>query len=114
MDSGSSSSTMVIEYAQATKNVCMCVLISIILIILFIMSPLNSFFLSSVFGKIIILILLGYTIYTNIIQTNKFMKSYDISLISGNMNPVKKNIVCSYIFTMFLLVLAISVFIKFF
>jgi hypothetical protein len=114
MDSYSSSSIMVVEYAKATKNVCMCVVVSIILIILFVMSPLNSFFLSSIFGKIIILILLGYTIYTNIIETNKFMKSYDISLISGSRNPIKKNIICSYIFTIFLLVLAISVIIKFF
>ena len=114
MSSYSSSSIMVVEYAKATKNVCVCVTISIILIILFIMSPLNSFFLSSFFGKIIILILLGYTIYTNTTQTNKFMKIYDISLTSGGYNEIKKSIVCSYIFTLFLLVLTISVIIKFF
>jgi hypothetical protein len=104
-----SSSTMVVEYAKSTQNVCMCLGISIFLIILFMMTPLNSFLLSSIFGKVVIISLLGYTLYYNISQTNKFSKNFDISLTSGNWDELKTNITCSYIFSLFLLVLLLSV-----
>ena len=109
-----SSSTMIIEYAKSTQNVCLCLSISIFLIILFILSPLNSFFLSSFFGKIVILILLGYTIFFNVTKTIKFSNDFNISLHTDNWNPVKTNIVYSYIFTGFLLVLALTIFKQFF
>lgn len=103
------SSIMVVEYAKSTQNVCMCLGISIFLIILFMMTPLNSFMLSSIFGKVVITALLGYTIYYNISQTNKFSKNFNISLTSGNWDELKTNITCSYIFSLFLLVLLLSV-----
>jgi hypothetical protein len=104
-----SSSTMVVEYAKSTQNVCMCLGISIFLIILFMMTPLNSFILSSIFGKVVIIALLGYTLYYNITQTNKFSKNFNISLTSGNWDELKTNITCSYVFSLFLLVLLLSV-----
>ena len=104
-----SSSIMVVEYAKSTQNVCMCLAISIFLIILFMMTPLNSFILSSIFGKIIIITLLGYTLYYNISKTKKFSNSFNISLTSGNWDELKTNIICSYIFSLFLLVLLLSV-----
>ena len=109
-----SSSTMVVEFAKSTQNVCMCLGISIVFIILFIMTPLNSFLLSSIFGKVIILTLLGYTLYYNVIQTNKFSNNFNISLTDGNWDVLKTNIVCSYVFSAFLLVLMLSVIRKIF
>jgi hypothetical protein len=104
-----SSSTMVVEYAKSTQNVCMCLGISIFLIILFMMTPLNSFILSSIFGKVVIIALLGYTLYYNISQTNKISKNFNISLTTGNWDELKTNITCSYVFSLFLLVLLLSV-----
>ena len=104
-----SSSTMIVEYAKSTQNVCMCLGISIFFIILFMMTPLNFFILSSIFGKVVIIALLGYTIYYNINQTNKFSKNFNISLTSGNWDELKTNITCSYVFSLFLLVLLLSV-----
>ncbi len=109
-----SSSTMVVEFAKSTQNVCMCLSISMVFIILFIMTPLNSFLLSSIFGKVIILTLLGYTLYYNVSQTNKFSSNFNISLIDGNWDTLKTNVVCSYIFSVFLLVLMLSVIRKIF
>ena len=109
-----SSSTMVVEFAKSTQNVCMCLGISIVFIILFIMTPLNSFLLSSIFGKVIILTLLGYTLYYNVMQTNKFSNNFNISLTDGNWDVLKTNIVCSYVFSAFLLVLMLSVIRKIF
>ena len=83
-----SSSSIIIEYAKSTQNVCLCISISAFLILLFIMTPLNSFLLSSIFGKVIILTLLGYTVFYNVTKTN---------------------IASSYIFTGFLLVLMLAV-----
>ena len=107
--SSSFASIMVVEYAKATQNVCTSLAVAIFLIILFMMTPINSFLLSSIFGKIIILILLGYIIYYNIQQTNKFSKEFNISLTSGNWNAIKSNISCSYIFTLFVVILFLSV-----
>ena len=106
-----SSTSMIIEFSKATQNVCMCLGLSVIFIILFMMTPLNTFILSSMFGKVIILILLGYTLYYNTMQTNKFINNFNISLFNdnGNWDPLKTNVVCSYIFSLFLLVLFLSV-----
>ena len=103
-------SQLIIEYAKSKKNVCMCLGIASMLIILFILSPLNSFLISSIFGKAIILSLLGYMIYYNFKQTNTFSNNFNISLTSGNWNPIKTNVICSYVFSVFILVLMVSVF----
>ena len=103
------SSLIIIEYAKTTKNVCLCISISAFLILLFIMTPLNSFLLSSIFGKVIILTLLGYTVFYNVTKTNKFAKNFNIDLTSSGWDPIKTNIACSYVFTGFLLVLMLAV-----
>ena len=103
------STEMIIEFAKSTQNVCMFLALSIFFIILFMMTPLNTFLLSSIFGKVIILTLLGYTLHYNITQTNKFSNDFSVILTSGNWDAVKTNITCSYIFSLFLLVLIISV-----
>jgi len=108
------STEIVIEFAKSTQNVCICSTLSIFFIILFMMTPLNTFLLSSIFGKIIILSLLGYTLYYNVSKTNKFSNNFNINLSSGNWDALKTNITCSYIFSFFLLVLMISVIRKMF
>ncbi len=104
-----SSSSIITEYAKSTQKVCLCISISAFLIILFIMTPLNSFLLSSIFGKVIILLLLGYTVYYNITKTNLFAKNFNIDLTTGGWDHVKTNIASSYIFTGFLIVLMLAV-----
>ena len=104
------SSTSILEFSNATQNVSLCLGFSIILIIFFIMTPLNKFLLSSIFGKIIILTLLGYTFYYNLQQTNKFKKDLNINIYNGkNWNSLKTNILSSYIFSLFLLILILSI-----
>lgn len=107
-----SSSEMIILFSKSTQNVCMCLGLSVFFIILFMMTPLNTFFLSSIFGKVIITTLLGYTLYYNTTQTNKFVKDFNINIWNENegWNALKTNVLCSYIFSAFLLVLMISIF----
>lgn len=109
-----SNSSLIVEYAKSTQNVCLCMSISAFLIILFMMTPLNSFVLSSIFGKLIILLLLGYTIYYNVIKTNKFANNFNVDIMSNSWDPVKTNIACSYVFSGFLLILMLTVLQKLF
>jgi len=105
----SKTSAIIVEYAKATQNVCMCLSLSIFLIVLFILSPLNKFLLTSIFGKVIIILLLGFTIFYNIKQTGKFSQDFNVSLLSGDWSTIKTNIAYSYIFTVFLLILLVTV-----
>ena len=101
---------LIIEYSKMTKNICICLAVASFLIILFVLSPLNSFMLSSIFGKAIILSLLVYMIYYNLKQTTTFSNNFNISFTDGNWNPIKTNIACSYAFSAFLIILMVSVF----
>ena len=100
---------LVIQYAKSTQNVCLYLAVLALLIIVFILSPLNQHFISSIFGKTVILCLLSYMMFYNIQQTNQFANNFNISFLDLKWNPIKSNIACSYIFTLFLFLLFIQV-----
>ena len=99
---------------DTTKQACTCSAISIFLIVIFIISPLSSFFLTSIFMKIVILILLIYTIYLNSIQTNYLRNASQLKLSKEVSSQLSINIICSYIFTLFIGLLIIFVIKSFF
>ena len=99
---------------DVTKKVCLCSFVSIVLIVLFIISPLNSFLMTSSLMKILILIILGYTIYLNSHQTNILGLSKNSSQTPEIQSQLSTNIICSYIFTLFLGILFIFVIKSFF
>lgn len=103
----SESSNHLINYSKETKNICLCTTISIVLIMLFVISPLNNFLIASLFGKIAILLILGYALYKNVVVTNQFAQN--TSLFSGSWNNTKTNIVSSYIFSLFIAILFFTV-----
>ena len=96
-------------FTDSTKRICTCSTISIFLIILFIISPLSNFFMTSSLMKIVILIILAYTIYLNIMQTNYLRSATDIAKSEIIMSQLNTNIMCSYIFTLFLGLMGIFV-----
>ena len=96
-------------FTDSTKKICTCSAISIFLIVLFIISPLSSFFITSTLMKIITLIILAYTIYLNIIQTNYLKNATNVVNTEIVMSQLNTNIICSYIFTLFLGLLGIFV-----
>jgi hypothetical protein len=98
-----------IIFTDSTKKICMCSAISIFLIILFIISPLSNFFMTSMVMKIVILIILAYTIYLNIIQTNYLRTATNVVNSEHIMSQLNTNILCSYIFTLFLGLMGIFV-----
>lgn len=96
-------------FTDKTKKVCTCSAISIFLIILFIISPLSSYLITSAFMKIIILILLSYTMYLNILQTN-YLRNVSFTKVSNEIrNQLTINIICSSIFMLFIGLLIIFV-----
>ncbi len=107
-------SMMIVEYSNTTKNVCMCLAIAVFLIILFMISPIKNFMMTSLIGKMVILILLGYMMYYNTTQTLMFSQKFDMPLFSGEWNPVKTNILCGYLFTLFIFILMLNVIRKLF
>lgn len=92
-----------------TKKICLCTLVSILLIILFIITPLSGFFKTSLFMKIITLILLGYSIYFSIHQST-LLRTMDQNNASPQVSSLlNTNVICSYIFTLFLALLFLFV-----
>jgi hypothetical protein len=101
-------------FTDSTKNVCICSATSIIIIVLFVISPLSNFFKTSLVMKILALLLMIYTIYLNYTQTNLLREA---SLYSKNENVKSQlniNIICSYIFTLFIGLLIIFLIKSFF
>jgi hypothetical protein len=98
-----------IIFTDSTKKICTCSAVSIFLIILFIISPLSNFFMTSMLMKIIILIILAYTIYLNMIQTNYLRSATNVVNSENVMSQLNTNILCSYIFTLFLGLMGIFV-----
>lgn len=92
-----------------TKNIFLCCFLSIFFIVVFVISPLSNFFKTSLFMKIIVIFILGYTFYLNIIQTNQMKIYYNNSKSQEITNQLNTNIICSYVFTFFIGLLIIFV-----
>ena len=107
MDSNTPFNLMI--FTSETKKICTCTISSIVLIILFILSPLSNLFLTSMLMKIIILTILIYTIYLNNHQT-KLLQQANLAVNSELVkSQLSMNIICSYVFTIFIGVLIIFV-----
>ena len=103
------------DYLNTSKNSCICISISIVIIIAFFLTPLSKFLLVSTIGKIIAILILSYAFITNTISTFDLSKKFDISLLTessynttGNAN-LKTNIICSYTFSIFILLLIMMI-----
>ena len=99
------------NYINSCKTTCFCTVISIILIFVFILSPIKQFIFYSIIGKLFILFILGYAITNNTKNTFDFSKvvmNADITTIQNT------NLLCGFIFSMFLIFLFLSVIRSFF
>lgn len=101
-------------FTDTTKRACTCSAASIFLIVLFIISPLSRFVITSIFIRVIILLLLAYTIYLNTQQSNYLRQASNLNLSNEVGLQLNINIVCSYVFTLFIGLLIIFVLKSFF
>jgi hypothetical protein len=89
-------------FTDTTKHVCMCSSISIIIILLFVISPLHKVFIFSSIMRILAIVILLYTIYLSNQQTNLLRGALSTSTSQQIMSQLNMNILCSYIFTIFI------------
>jgi hypothetical protein len=101
-------------FTNITKNICTCTALSIFIIMLFIISPFSYFFKTSMFMKVIALIIMIYTIYLNAKQINLLRETSITSTNEKIQSQLNMNIICSYIFTIFIGLLIIFVVKSFF
>ena len=112
MDSNTPFNLMI--FTDETKKICICSATSIVLIVLFIISPLSNFFTTSLVMKILILAILIYTIYLNNNQTNLLRNATSVINSENVKSQLNMNIICSYVFTLFIGLLVIFVIKSFF
>ena len=96
-------------FTQETKNICLCTATSIMIIILFVISPLSNFFKTSLFMKILSVVLMGYIIFLNYKQTDLLRSASTITDSLAVQSQLNTNILFSYIFTFFIGLLIIFV-----
>jgi hypothetical protein len=101
-------------FTDSTKKVCLCSASFIFIIVLFIISPLSKFFMTSLFMKIISIILMLYTIYLNIIQIESLRRAITNIQSEQIKSQLNMNLLCNYIFTIFIGLLIIFVIKSFF
>lgn len=101
-------------FTDTTKKVCTCSAISIFLIVIFIISPLSNLIFISTIVKLAVVILLAYTIHLNMEQTNNLKTAKQMALSSEVSSQLSINIICSYVFTLFIGLLIIFVIKSFF
>jgi len=101
-------------FTDETKKVCLCSATSIFLIVLFIISPLSNFFITSLLMKFVTLVILVYTIYLNNKQTELLREASSVITSEKLNSQLNLNIICSYVFTIFIGLLIIFVIKSFF
>jgi hypothetical protein len=101
------------NYVKNSKNISLFVILSIFFIFIFMFSPLSNTTVAFI-GKISILILLGYAFYKNCFITFHFSKDSNIVFTQGSWNNQKTNVVCSYVLSLFILLLLFRVVKSFF
>ncbi len=94
-------------YLKSTKNVCLCTVVAIFFIIIFILTPLKNILIASVLSKLVILSILGYALYINYNSTQNVSRG--INLFSGPLDNIKTNIICSHVFSFFIIILILTI-----
>ena len=89
-----------------TKQICYCTFFSIILVIIFAVTPLKQITILAALAKLIVLVILGYAIYLNYKQTNMLRGSYKENDEEFS-KQLSTNVTTCYVFTFFLAILFI-------
>jgi hypothetical protein len=98
-----------LSFSQTARDVCNYICIALLLILLFIMSPLRHYSFLSILGKIFIFLFLGWAVYRNMKNAQELTEMMSSGFLDGSWDSVKSNIVCSYILTFFIIVLMLTV-----
>lgn len=108
-ESLSDNSKFIMEYAEATKLTCIYTGIAVILILVFMVSPLRSIPNIAFLVNLITLLMLGYIIFRNNVITYNLKNAYNVDFSSSEWSKVKTAILGGYVFSLFLTFLLITV-----
>ena len=93
-------------FNNKTKDICSYIFISIILIIIFLISPLSYYKNVALAAKVIVLFLLAYSLYINISQTHQLNRvNNEVSISKNIKSQLNLNLIGSYIFSLFIIIL---------
>ena len=96
------------DYSDKTKNVCSILTIALMLIIIFIISPFQLTGIKSGLLKLLIVSILGYTLYINF-SAIKDLANVDGLFTKSSLFTIRNNVILSCIFSAFILFLALYV-----
>ena len=92
------------ELAFNTKTICLCTITSILLIVMFVLSPLRQYVKTSLLMKTITVGVLGYTVYLGVLQIN-VLKASSNSASEELISQLNMNIYSNYVFIVFICIL---------
>ena len=99
---------------DSTKYICTYTFMSMILSLLFIVSPLSNYIKTSIIIKIIILILVVYVGFLSLNQIEYLQMQLKQTILPDVSHQLNMNITCSYVFLLFISLLFIFVLKSFF
>ena len=95
--------------ADTTKKICILTVVTAIMIIIFMFSPVSNLLVAASLGKVAIVLILAYIIYVNVLQTVFCQQVFNVNFYELTLNQAKINTIGGHIFTIALIVLLYSV-----
>ena len=99
---------------DSTISICTCTFVSMILSLLFIVSPLSNFIKTSIFIKFIVLALIVYVARMSIKQIEYLQNQLTQTILPDVSHQLNMNLTCSYVFILFIGLLFLFVLKSFF
>ena len=97
-------------FFENTKQVYSGIGISLFIIIIFMIMPLNIYKPYLIIVKLIIIFGLCFLLYKNTLETHNLLKNPNISLNNPLHSPIKNSIILSYVLSLVIFILIIYVF----
>jgi hypothetical protein len=97
------------QCAETTKTIGILTAFTAVLISIFMFSPVSNLLVAASLGKVIIIALLMYIIYVNVLQTVFCQQVFNVNFYEVDLNQAKLNTIGGHIFTITLIVLLYSV-----
>lgn len=97
------------NYFDNTKFVCMTITLSLILTIFFVLIPFNIYKPFAIVIKLLIIYILGVALFNNTQNTQKVVKNFKNLLDNVDFEPIRTNMIMSYVLSFVLLILILYV-----
>jgi hypothetical protein len=95
--------------AETTKQICILTVVTAIMIIIFMFSPVSELLVAAYLGKGMIVLILMYIIYVNVLQTVFCQNAFNVDFFDFTLNQAKLNAIYGHIFSITLIGLLYSV-----